>query len=815
MKMRRQLTDTQDSRQDYVPEPLLPADHVLYSGAIIFPGAFDLHGRPLFVFPVDGHARLPELSKAEVVDFIKYFHCLYKKQHHSDTLVSVVADLSDACLFTVKLIADILLLLENAKRTIHTVYMVRPQRKEVLKLLQEILLPKTRCTSFKIVLLNEERDLCDHIDQSQLPTWLGGFLIYCHQSWVPFIKEIDAFVQEFTSVVKRMPSCIASMRALCGLPLPTAVRDLHQFCSFNEAKFHQLRSEVEFSGPSDPGIPSKQSNTWRDQPKTQPCNWTVGSQVSLDDPQLGSICRVLSSTFTDGRDQSCCSTDRIPSLLWDSYDLHQESINSGINVTIKDFRMKEHKVLEMETDQASEILEVGDNVLAQEIMLEVWDNEKHFGLMSSTRLLEDAVVGLEDAEDRVDHAELLNLSSSQLSGSGVESKASICGCCPEATVVAEAGFHRPNLTTEPRVVRVKLDLMVQDKVKGHGTGYRNEKQGRAIEGFQIEAEKGVEINLDPECKQKITLAKSHWRETDSSQTVWDTLSAGLCRRPWGSHSAAVLEHAGRTEIAQTDSSMGRKTGMQNMDQSPDCHLASEGMIVCFYTENAGMDQERCFPRLQTRPDCAFDPGGQSLSANLGKHDSPHPCEVISSPPSPVAKSLLALQRNSLVSLSEDNPGHGLGENGRVWLECISSDMSRKDDTSVGPLQKKECCMATSAQMETWRNMERTWCMALTKDVLSQCGLSNCWVVTVITEHFRTSAILLKPAVIGLYSHEENEDFPVDLHHCSVGQGLLSGRDVVPLGVSCRNSVETRLPQLCTNQSGRMKSWELTFCRKCF
>ncbi|MEQ2182643.1 hypothetical protein GOODEAATRI_024432 [Goodea atripinnis] len=39
---------------------------------------FDQHGCPLVIFPVDGQDKLLKLSKAEVVDFINYFHALLK-----------------------------------------------------------------------------------------------------------------------------------------------------------------------------------------------------------------------------------------------------------------------------------------------------------------------------------------------------------------------------------------------------------------------------------------------------------------------------------------------------------------------------------------------------------------------------------------------------------------------------------------------------------------------------------------------------------------------------------------------------------------
>lgn len=54
------------------------------------------------------------------------------------------------------------------------------------------------------------------------------------------------------------------------------------------------------------------------------------SQSSLEDPELSPICKILSSTITDGRDQFSCTTEGVPTLLWDSYDLHnlsQESVN--------------------------------------------------------------------------------------------------------------------------------------------------------------------------------------------------------------------------------------------------------------------------------------------------------------------------------------------------------------------------------------------------------------------------------------------------------------------------------------------------------
>ncbi|XP_059212986.1 uncharacterized protein LOC131991549 [Centropristis striata] len=241
--MSRHATDVQGSVQEYVPSPPLPADHVLNSAAVLFPGAFDQHGCPLIVFPVEEQAKLSsELSKAEVVDFINYFLCLHNKKQEKESLVSVVADLRHASLPTARVIADTLLLLE---RTVHSVYIIQPKKKDVVKLLLKLLAPsKSSSVSFKKVLLKEISELYNYIDRSQLPASLGGYLIYCHKSWVAFIKEIDGFVQELVSVVQRLPSCISALQALSRLPLPSTFTELQHFCSTNEAKFQQLRREL-------------------------------------------------------------------------------------------------------------------------------------------------------------------------------------------------------------------------------------------------------------------------------------------------------------------------------------------------------------------------------------------------------------------------------------------------------------------------------------------------------------------------------------------------------------------------------------------
>ena len=124
--------------------PFLKSHEFETTGYIFCTGVFDQHGCPLIIFPVDGQAKLSELNKPEIVDFINYFKFLHKyvelrltyvcvcawvlkavqaglllsmfslhsRNEEKQILVSAVADLRHASLPTTRFIAETLLLLE-------------------------------------------------------------------------------------------------------------------------------------------------------------------------------------------------------------------------------------------------------------------------------------------------------------------------------------------------------------------------------------------------------------------------------------------------------------------------------------------------------------------------------------------------------------------------------------------------------------------------------------------------------------------------------------------------------------------------------
>ncbi|TRY87736.1 hypothetical protein DNTS_031803 [Danionella cerebrum] len=169
----------------------VPTDHMFTSGAVIFPGAFDQGGSPLVLFPAETQWKLGnELNKEQVVCFIHYCLRLHSIRVE-ERLLSVVVDLRKADLHVARFITETLLLLE-------------------------------------VHFLKELCELFNHVDKSQLPNDLGGFL------------EISAFVQKFLTVVKRLPFCISNLNLLATRTNPNmeALRELRRELGLDELLCH-------------------------------------------------------------------------------------------------------------------------------------------------------------------------------------------------------------------------------------------------------------------------------------------------------------------------------------------------------------------------------------------------------------------------------------------------------------------------------------------------------------------------------------------------------------------------------------------------
>lgn len=93
------------------------------------------------------------------------------------------------------------------------------------------------------------------------------------------------------------------------------------------------RTDLDFYSPSDPRIsptfdfPTKTGQEMSSAQARGPQRESrpLCSQSCLENPGLSPISHILSSTITDGRDESMCTTEGGPTLLWDSYDFHDQN----------------------------------------------------------------------------------------------------------------------------------------------------------------------------------------------------------------------------------------------------------------------------------------------------------------------------------------------------------------------------------------------------------------------------------------------------------------------------------------------------------
>ncbi|MEQ2297368.1 hypothetical protein AMECASPLE_034160 [Ameca splendens] len=145
----------------------------------------------------------------------------------------------------------------------------------------------------------------------------------------------------------------------------------------------------------------------------QSIDWILHTPSGLDDPEMSPICNILSSTITEGRDKSICGTEEVPTLLWDSYDLHDEKpeADSMMDMSLTDWEVKEQENLrevERILKKADGILEEEEDVLAQEAVLDallragnknhlwpVWHSEERLD-EASIELSEVGVLSFED-----------------------------------------------------------------------------------------------------------------------------------------------------------------------------------------------------------------------------------------------------------------------------------------------------------------------------------------------------------------------------------------------------------------------------------
>ncbi|XP_019947721.2 uncharacterized protein [Paralichthys olivaceus] len=389
--------------------------------------------------------------------------------------------------------------------------------------------------------------------------------------------------------------------------------------------------------------------------RPQSGDWIQLSQSSLDDPELSPIRNVLSSTITDGRDESTSTTEGIPSLLWDSYDLYDHNQDAADG----------------------------------HIHWPLWSSDDQLDVMSYSGLTEADVY---DLEDDLDLAECENLKEARTTGSASDTKVSgDDGHCSEASTEAAAFHMWPDLLTQLRLVHI-LDmeehLKTYDLQCGKETPNKDlcerpsdkssivSKEGE-LSWLQLEKEKKevkLEKRLDKECGVK------HGDKVGEDLVPAVTEAAGSC-------------------FGDDPSGCNRTTLDSIFDLKQPAEKTKNKLLGCVYwkdVDRSGENATICKPEASLIPepwpdDGVFDPGGKSphlpmprtaslaMNNNLREHECP--CSSAARDPGFVQlelqdKSIKSQQENvtpaiscHFIDVSEITPG---GDEGTPAMEIWTS-----------------------------------------------------------------------------------------------------------------------------------------------
>lgn len=169
-------------------------------------------------------------------------------------------------------------------------------------------------------------DFEDHTQEFEL-----GFVGHSSRASIQIIPRVTVESLNFEIKVKRS----AALPSNPWLSLPVDDLENSYTVTITQNPTPQKR-DLPVHDPSEPCSTANHSCRCRDQPnqmtglsrEPQSTDWTQ-SQSSMVDPELSPIHNILSSTITDGRDQSLWITEGVPTLLWDSYDLHDQAQDSA------------------------------------------------------------------------------------------------------------------------------------------------------------------------------------------------------------------------------------------------------------------------------------------------------------------------------------------------------------------------------------------------------------------------------------------------------------------------------------------------------
>ncbi|KAJ7357572.1 Proto-oncoprotein DBL [Desmophyllum pertusum] len=111
---------------------------------------------------------------------------------------------------------DLIQMFQNESRSIHSMYIISPEDKQVKKhLAKEIHSRQEKGQlKFQTVLVKGTSDLLTYIEASQLTPSFGGTLPYDHKAWIKLQKKLEEFYFTSDYITSHLPKAVEEMKSL-------------------------------------------------------------------------------------------------------------------------------------------------------------------------------------------------------------------------------------------------------------------------------------------------------------------------------------------------------------------------------------------------------------------------------------------------------------------------------------------------------------------------------------------------------------------------------------------------------------------------
>ncbi|XP_071956261.1 uncharacterized protein [Antedon mediterranea] len=232
----------------------MPSDDLMETEVAVLSGGHDQQGRPIISFPAKNHEVLERRVKASGVDHIlTYFISLHSSQCQKNGFAFVI-DMRRGTYELISIMKSALNSLQaEYEGSVGMMYAIQPHAKQLAKDLLTILALRHSKKKknkhlvtplFQSTVVEDEVELHNHIDRSQLTEDLGGYLQYSHIAWLRFRSTVEPFFEKFQSLQPRLPIGFERMEELKKYNIGTQSTQLTQTRQAMLDEYRDIREDI-------------------------------------------------------------------------------------------------------------------------------------------------------------------------------------------------------------------------------------------------------------------------------------------------------------------------------------------------------------------------------------------------------------------------------------------------------------------------------------------------------------------------------------------------------------------------------------------